>query len=139
MFKGISSSFSRSFSSSSQTSKSKSKFLKGALEKLPCKVIEKRIVNNDSIFYRLELPHKEMELGLPPAKHIQINVKLDEEKWGKRSYTPVTHPEQPGFCDLLVKVYQPNEKYPTGGVISRKIAEIEEGQEMLISGPVGKV
>ena len=46
--------------------------------------------------------------------------------------------DQAGYVDILIKVYRKTEEYPEGGELTTFLDELNEGDEMVISGPVGK-
>lgn len=57
----------------------------------------------------------------------------------KRSYTPINRVEQPGFVDLLVKVYLPSPQFPEGGQLTQYINTLQVGDFMTMDGPKGKL
>lgn len=56
----------------------------------------------------------------------------------KRPYTPISRPSQEGQLELLIKVYKANEMYPNGGVLTRYLSTLHEGDVVFVDGPVGK-
>mmetsp|Transcript_29003 Transcript_29003/g.67210 ORF Transcript_29003/g.67210 Transcript_29003/m.67210 type:complete len:464 (+) Transcript_29003:8-1399(+) len=80
---------------------------------------------------RLRLPDESATSGLEPGEHI-IVVALIDGKEIHRAYTPVSHPSQQGFLDVVVKVY-PN------GTISRYLGGLSVGEAVRVKGPGGSI
>ena len=96
-------------------------------------------------------------LGLPVGKHFKVfapNPKpiilgewngRDDPEADKaevtRAYTPVSSDDNPGFFDLVVKVYNGGEKkrFPDGGKVSQYLASLSVGCSIDIKGPFGLV
>lgn len=88
------------------------------------KIIDVKELTHDTKRFRLSLGSKDTILGLPTGKHIIIhspnpescltsgtwNGKPDPDRGNleiDRRYTPVTGDEQPGFVDVVMKIYRP--------------------------------
>ena len=56
-----------------------------------------------------------------------------------KRYTPISPINARGYFSLLIKVYRPNQTYPSGGVVSQYIDKFHLNENVLVSGPVGKI
>lgn len=88
--------------------------------------------------FRFGLPSKDHVLGLPVGKHFFVSGRWNGE-FVMRPYTPVTGDELPGYVDLVIKVYFPNERFPEGGKMSQLLDTLEIGDSVDIQGPVGHI
>ena len=57
----------------------------------------------------------------------------------ERKYTPISKVDQKGSVDLLIKVYRPNERFPSGGKLSSFMEKLVPGEEMQFEGPLGRL
>eukprot|EP00918_Siedleckia_nematoides_P039658 GHVU01086244.1.p1 GENE.GHVU01086244.1~~GHVU01086244.1.p1 ORF type:complete len:315 (-),score=41.61 GHVU01086244.1:1247-2191(-) len=117
-------------------------------------ILDKTYISPDTVRLRLTLPNKDYHLGLPVGQHIRIYCKntvgSEPGKWNGRpdiengmleacrKYTPITNSyEEKGFFDLVIKVYQPNEKFVDGGKVTRYLDTLKTQELLEIHGPVG--
>jgi cytochrome-b5 reductase len=79
-------------------------------------------------------------LGLPVGQHIVIYANVNGEPV-KRKYTPVSSDNDKGYFDLVIKVYKSgvNERFPDGGKMTQHVDDMEIGDLLTISGPVGRM
>jgi hypothetical protein len=66
-----------------------------------------------------------------------VNKKKPNDCLTKR-YTPIPIHDS-NYMNLLVKVYNPNEKFPEGGRVSQYLDSIKLGESIKIKYPYGKV
>jgi len=96
-------------------------------------------------------------LGLPLGKHVKLILPnllgKDSGKWNgrddpelgkphvERAYTPTSSDNDPGYIDLLVKVYAPGavERFPDGGKVSQQLGKMRIGDQLTIKGPFGLI
>ena len=97
------------------------------------KLIARRDVNHNTRIFRFGLGQGQ-ELGLPIGKHIVISATI-KDKPVSRAYTPVA--SEKGYFDLLVKIYYPTERFPTGGLMSQYLDRLQLGDCVNVRGPVG--
>jgi len=110
--------------------------LKNNGERESCIVTKRKELTHDTLFIRAEFPDPNMMLGLPVGNHVLVCF----ERSGhciSRAYTPISHPLQKGYFDLLIKVYRPNADHPEGGCISQMIEKVAEGDHLHLIGPIG--
>ncbi|CAG9989403.1 unnamed protein product [Clonostachys byssicola] len=92
------------------------------------------LMNSSAVSYRFKLPTEGSILGLPIGQHISIGAMLTQpdgtEKEVIRSYTPISGDHQPGYFDLLIKVY------PQGN-ITQHLAGLKLGNSIRVRGPKG--
>lgn len=81
--------------------------------------------------YRFALPSKDQELGLPVASCLVVKANVDGEDV-IRPYTPLSEHDEKGHFDLLVK------EYPQGKM-SKHIAQLQPGDQLLAKGPISKI
>ncbi|CUM66784.1 uncharacterized protein PRCAT00004466001 [Priceomyces carsonii] len=94
-------------------------------------LIDKTVISRNSAIYRFKLNNEEEVLDIPTGHHLACCFLID----GKdeiRYYSPISNKFDAGFFDILVKSY-PN------GTVSRKFAELREGQTVKFRGPVGRL
>ena len=46
--------------------------------------------------------------------------------------------DQEGYVDILIKFYRPCDQFPEGGQLTTYLDKLQTGDNMTISGPVGK-
>lgn len=56
-----------------------------------------------------------------------------------RNYTPVSTVNERGHFDLVIKVYFPNDEFPSGGLMSQQMDSLNIGDEMDFSAPYGTI
>lgn len=110
-------------------------------QKIPCKLLHKKIVNHDVRVFRFSLPREDQLLGLPVGKHIFVCATING-KLCMRAYTPVSSDDEDiGYIDLLIKIYyrdvQPN--FPEGGLMSQYLERLCPGDTIHIKGPIGHI
>lgn len=124
---------------------------------LPVKLIERKVLSNDTRAYTFKLPDGKPNLGLGTCQHIQLGFHL-QDKMLIRSYTP-TKPLLPvattlaasmsknndhdirdgtGTFELTVKTYFPTDAQP-GGAMSNILDCIPLGEEIEVRGPTGEI
>lgn len=94
-------------------------------------LIDKTIISRNTMIYRFQLNHEDEVLNVPTGHNVACCFEVD----GKdeiRYYTPISNQFDAGFFDILVK------SYPQG-IVSRKLAQLKEGQTVLFRGPVGRL
>ncbi|KAH9260073.1 hypothetical protein BASA81_001845 [Batrachochytrium salamandrivorans] len=113
-------------------------------------LLDKIQLSHDTRLFQFALP-KNHVLGLPCGQHIKIfcpnpstgewNGKPDLELDGEieRKYTPTSSDRDLERFDLVVKVYQPNDKFAHGGKASQYLESLEIGSPLTFSGPWGTV
>jgi len=94
-------------------------------------------VSHDTKIFRFGLPEGH-RLGLPVGQHVNTKAKIDG-KLVIRAYTPISSDDDIGFVDLLIKVYFPNEKFPTGGKMTQYINNLKIGDGLDFTGPKGRI
>jgi len=134
-------------------------------ERQKMQIIDIKELSHDTKRFRLSLGGPNMILGLPVGKHMVIyapnpaqcvssgkwNGKPDPDK-GKeeieRKYTPVTGNENPGYVDLVVKIYRPGKvrmpdgketNWEDGGKGSLFLDQQKVGDYVDVKGPVGLI
>ena len=98
------------------------------------KLIEKRKISHNTYIFVFSMPSKHHIFNVPVGQHVQFITK-DQVK---RSYTPISVPNLRGKVEFLIKVYDPCEAYPSGGVMSQYIHSLALGDSVLIKGPLGR-
>lgn len=113
-------------------------------------LLDKIQLSHDTRLFQFALP-KNHVLGLPCGQHIKIfcpnpstgqwNGKEDLELDGEieRKYTPTSSDRDSERFDLVVKVYQPNDRFSHGGKASQYLESLEIGSPLTFSGPWGTV
>ena len=56
-----------------------------------------------------------------------------------RPYTPISSDDDLGYVDLLIKIYFPNDRFPTGGKMTQYINNLKIGENLDFSGPKGRI
>ena len=129
-------------------------FLTKKRQKVPLK--EKIRLSHDTWIFRFGLPDPKMRLGLPIGKHIKFwcpNPKpVVAGEWNgrpsnedgkaeiERKYTPSSlDVDCAGFFDIVIKVYEPNEKFVDGGKMSQHIGRMKIGDTIDVAGPYGLI
>ena len=98
----------------------------------------KTTVSWDTRIFRFKLEHATQTLGLPTGQHMMIRLRDPvTREMIIRSYTPISETSEPGFVDVLVKIYfdTPARK---GGKMSQAIDQLPLGHPIEFKGPIGK-
>lgn len=94
-------------------------------------------VSHDTKIFRFALPEG-WRLGLPVGQHVNTKAKIGG-KLVIRPYTPISSDDDLGFVDLLIKIYFPNDRFPTGGVMTQYINNLKLGESLDFTGPKGRI
>jgi len=111
------------------------KALKGPLspeEFRKFKLVEKRVINHNTKWFRFALPNPTDMLNLPIGQHISMRFETEDGKEVVRSYTPVSTADTQGHVDFIIKIY------PTGAM-SQHVDKLEIGDYMEMRGPKGRM
>jgi Na+-transporting NADH:ubiquinone oxidoreductase subunit NqrF len=106
---------------------------------ISCPLIEKKVISHDTRIFRFALQSNNHSLGLPVGNHLFIRASVND-KAVIRAYTPITPSySQPGFFDLLIKVYFKNvhPKFPNGGIMTQYLESLNIGDKIDVKGPLG--
>jgi nitrate reductase (NAD(P)H) len=98
----------------------------------------KKSVSWDTRIFRFALESPSQTLGLPTGQHMMIRLRDPvTREMIIRSYTPISETGEPGFVDVLVKIYfdTPERK---GGKMSQAIDQLPIGHPIEFKGPIGK-
>jgi nitrate reductase (NAD(P)H) len=98
----------------------------------------KKSVSWDTRIFRFALESPTQTLGLPTGQHMMIRLRDPvTREMIIRSYTPISETSEPGFVDVLVKIYfdTPERK---GGKMSQAIDQLPVGHPIEFKGPIGK-
>ena len=96
------------------------------------KLIKKKQLSHDSFLLRYGLPEGRAILGKDPAIPTCIKVDYDPSdefeghKAMSKSYSPVSHPNQAAYFDLVVKAYP----YQEGGGLGKYLCDMEVGSSV---------
>lgn len=109
-------------------------------EKIPCKLVQKRVISHDVRVFRFALPSEDQVLGLPVGKHIFLCATI-EGKLCMRAYTPTSGVDEVGYFELVVKIYFKNvvPKFPNGGLMSQYLESLPLGAFLDVKGPLGHI
>ncbi|KAL1305360.1 hypothetical protein AAFC00_002255 [Neodothiora populina] len=98
----------------------------------------KTSVSWDTRVFRFRLDHKEQTLGLPTGQHIMMRLRDPVTREAIiRSYTPTSPANQPGYMDVLVKIYFKSSSN-AGGKMSQALDSLPVGHAVDFKGPIGK-
>lgn len=98
----------------------------------------KTTVSWDTRIFRFKLEHESQTLGLPTGQHMMIRLRDPvTREMIIRSYTPISESAEPGFVDVLVKIYF-DTKERKGGKMSQAIDQLPIGHLIEFKGPIGK-
>jgi len=98
----------------------------------------KKSVSWDTRIFRFKLESDTQTLGLPTGQHMMIRLRDPvTREMIIRSYTPISETSEPGFVDVLVKIYfdTPERK---GGKMSQAVDTLPIGHPIEFKGPIGK-
>lgn len=94
------------------------------------KLVEKIRLSHDSFLLRYGLPEGRSILGIDPLLPTCIKVdyqpSIEGHKALSKSYSPVSHPNQSGYFDLVVKEYP----YREGGGVGKYLCDMEVGSSI---------
>ena len=102
----------------------------------PIPLIEKEYISHDTCRFVFDIG-KNNSLGLPTGQHMTFKFVNKEGKAVQRSYTPVS--SRIGSVTFVIKVYRPNEKFPSGGAMSQYLDSLNINDTVLMKGPKGHV
>lgn len=94
-------------------------------------LIDKTLIGRNALIFRFKLNREDEVLDIPPGHNVACCFEVD----GKdeiRYYSPISNKFDAGFFDILVKHYE-------YGIVSRKLAQLREGQTVKFRGPFGKL
>jgi len=103
---------------------------------IPFPLIATTEITHDTKIFRFGLPSPNHKLGLPVASCIVVSAITPGTEPSKptiRPYTPISKEDQPGYFDLLIKVYD------QGGVMSKYIHQLKIGDKLEVKGPIPKI
>jgi nitrate reductase (NAD(P)H) len=101
-------------------------------------LLSKTSVSWDTRIFRFKLESDTQTLGLPTGQHMMIRLRDPvTREMIIRSYTPISETREPGFVDVLVKIYfdTPERK---GGKMSQAMDQLPLGHPIEFKGPIGK-
>lgn len=93
------------------------------------RVLQVTKISHNTRLIRFEIPFGK-SLGLPIGRHITVRAEINGNKV-MRAYTPTSRPDQCGYFDLLVKVYE-------YGKMSTHLHSLVPGATLEVRGPVGR-
>ena len=100
-----------------------------ATAKQSYKLLKKKQLSHDSFLLRYALPEGRI-LGtdplLPTCIKINYQPTIEGHKALSKSYSPVSHPNQSGYFDLVVKAYP----YQEGGGVGKYLCDMEVGSSI---------
>ncbi|KAF9045792.1 nitrate reductase [Hymenopellis radicata] len=104
-------------------------------------------VSHDTKLFRFDLGSRAQALGLastPTCFQIKRTIRTPdgatESQVVQRAYTPVSTLDANGHVDLLIKLYLPNQEWPSGGKMSDTSSELSKlriGDQIELKGPFG--
>ncbi|KAG0349121.1 hypothetical protein BGZ54_004440, partial [Gamsiella multidivaricata] len=103
----------------------------------PIRLVEKKSISHDTRLFRFALSNEQIELGLPVGKHVVLRGIAKDDRHFVRAYTPVSDNHLQGYVEFVVKIYEPNEKFPEGGHLSQLLDSLEIGKTVDVRGPLG--
>ncbi|KAG0345265.1 hypothetical protein BG004_003845 [Podila humilis] len=102
-------------------------------------LLEKLELTHNTRRFRFGFGEPNRPLGLPLGNHLLLKIKTEDGSPCIRAYTPTSAPEQPGYLDLVIKVYFKDQdpRFPAGGVVSQYLDSLPIGANVAIKGPIG--
>ncbi|KAK6457380.1 NADH-cytochrome b-5 reductase [Scheffersomyces xylosifermentans] len=94
-------------------------------------LIDKTIIAPMTSIYRFKLARDDEVLDIPTGHHLACCFTING-KDEVRYYSPISNQFDAGFFDILVKHYEK-------GVVTRRLAQLAEGQTVKFRGPVGNL
>jgi cytochrome-b5 reductase len=113
-------------------------------EFIPMKLVSKEQLTHNTFHLKFGFPHvafsEDTPIGLNVASCILVKTEMDvKDKDGNvtkkpviRPYTPTSSVNDKGFLELVIK------RYPSGAM-SRTLADMKVGDEILVKGPLSKI
>ncbi|XP_064460011.1 NADH-cytochrome b5 reductase 3-like [Ornithodoros turicata] len=103
-------------------------------------LLEREVLTHNTRLLRFALPYQGQTLGLPVGKHIYVHAKI-KGRLVVRPYTPISHTDQRGSFDIIVKVYfkETALQFPGGGTMSQFLDSLQPGDSVHIQGPKGSM
>mmetsp|Transcript_14715 Transcript_14715/g.37020 ORF Transcript_14715/g.37020 Transcript_14715/m.37020 type:complete len:350 (-) Transcript_14715:44-1093(-) len=101
-----------------------------AMAKQSYKLLTKKQLSHDSFLLRYALPEGRTILGTDPLLPTCIKVDYqpnNSDKALSKSYSPVSHPNQTGHFDLVVKAYP----YREGGGVGKYLCDMQVGSSIV--------
>lgn len=104
-------------------------------------------ITGDTYIFRFSFPDPDYSFGLPIGQHVIFSVpgieKTEDNPDGlcQRKYTPTSTIGNTGYVDFVIKIYRKNvhPRFPNGGVMTQYLESLEQGAEMLMEGPKGRL
>jgi cytochrome-b5 reductase len=101
-------------------------------------------ISPDTKIFRFSFPDAALSLNIPVGHYLAAVAKIPslaqpEGELVKRKYTPLTPGSQPGYFDLLIKVYSKTPQFPDGGKMTQFIDNLRIGDSLEFTRPKGKV
>ena len=103
-------------------------------------------LTHDTYIFRFSFSDPDHSFGLPIGQHVifSANIPTAENPNGElieRKYTPITAVRHQSYVDFVIKVYRKNfhPKFPEGGIMTQYLESLNQGQEMLMCGPKGRL
>ncbi|KAK6198622.1 NADH-cytochrome b-5 reductase [Scheffersomyces amazonensis] len=94
-------------------------------------LIDKTIIGPMTSIYRFKLNREDEILDIPTGHHVACCFTIDG-KDEVRYYSPISNQFDAGFFDILVKHYEK-------GKVTKRLAQLHEGQTVKFRGPFGKL
>ncbi|CAF4560226.1 unnamed protein product [Rotaria sp. Silwood1] len=99
-------------------------------------LMEKIVLNHDSVRLTFALKHPHQKLGVPTGKHLYLRCISSSGKKVVRAFTPTSTADQVGKFDLIVKLYRASGNW-SGGKMSACIDRLKPGDTVECKGPFG--
>ncbi|CAF4988767.1 unnamed protein product, partial [Rotaria sp. Silwood1] len=99
-------------------------------------LMEKIVLNHDSVRLTFALKHPHQKLGVPTGKHLYLRCISSSGKKVVRAFTPTSTVDEVGKFDLIVKLYRASGNW-SGGKMSACIDRLKPGDTVECKGPFG--
>lgn len=103
-------------------------------------------ISHDTYIFRFSFTDPYHNFGLPIGQHVIFSAHMPskENPAGEiveRKYTPTTSVQNNGYVDFVIKIYRKNvhPRFPDGGLMTQYLETLDQGQEMLMKGPFGRL
>jgi nitrate reductase (NAD(P)H) len=93
-------------------------------------------LNHDTYHLIFELEHPNQKLGVPIGKHLYLQCISSSGEKVIRSYTPISHIDQLGQFELIIKIYKSYQNQSIGKM-SDCIDRLQQGDFVQCKGPFG--
>ena len=120
--------------------------LQGHKNWVPVTLIDVKSISPDTRIFTFGFPSADLELGLPVGSHVLFSAKIPTESNPSgelvvRQYTPTSKINEKGKVEFPIKIYFKNTHpaYPNGGLMTQYLDSLKIGNELLISGPKGRL